>query len=80
MPCKLRGDLGLPGDFGGYNPRSDRSERWECVDPSVNVLGWDDCTESILLVKLGSKGDGASTFSLGSTGSGEEARGALTPK
>lgn len=76
MLCILLGDFGYAGDRGGA------SERCDLVEPFVKVLGCVDCTESMLLDRLGiPRGDAACTLIiLGSTGSGEEARGADTPK
>lgn len=76
----LRGDLVYAGDLGGRSPRSDRKDRWDLEEPFVRVLGCHEPTESTLLVKLGSIGEGASTLSSASTGSGEDALGIPKPK
>lgn len=75
MLWKLRGDLGYFGDCGARRPPSDRKDRCDRVEPLVSVRGCVDCTESTLFVRLGGIGKGASTFSFGSTGSGDDARG-----
>lgn len=78
MLAILRGDFGNAGDRGGASPYANLCEP---VDSFVMVRGCDEDTESMLLVRLGTVGDGASTVTfLGSTGSGDDARGTPIPK
>lgn len=78
MLATLRGVLAKPGDLGGASPNG---SLWEMVESLVIVRGYDDVIESMLLVRLGTLGEGASTVTfVGSTGSGEEALGTPIPK
>ena len=76
IPGALRGDFGNAGDLGlNRPPLSDLNDRCEVVEPSVIVRGWVEGRESTLCVRLGTIGEGASTLSFGSTGSGDAALG-----